>query len=496
MAVTEAARGTTGSLPCEAALRLWFIVATGLGLAFHLATALDADVATPLYQARGLLAGQRLYVDLLELNPPYFIYFDLPAALLARLPGIDLATGFHLYLHALILASLLLCLPLARRRPILAAGLPLVLLLLPGQAFGQREHIFLIFILPWLLLQARSGGRLAGPPLYAVWACLGLLMKPFFALVPLAVLLAAAWRSGSLRRLFHRDGWIMLAVLLGYVGLIALVFPGYLESVVPATRAHYGLYDKDPWLLATVRLPVLLGLVTGLLALRAAGRPGGRAAAHCRLVLLAAALGGFASYFAQRKGWEYHALPAVSLTAAFLLAVLDDLGRRRLLRLLTVLGLVIAVAPRWDAPMPLWSFWQEPIPHFVRQHPGLRFGTFSGSSRPGFPLAVYADAVWTLRLYSMMQVNSLYVARALGAEDGQSRAQHRTLALLTAEDIVRHRPDAIFVDRHVLTTVPFDFVGLLSEIPEFRQAWQDYGRCRQLDAEFDLWTRRDSGLCR
>lgn len=116
----------------------------------------DADVSWLITLSERVLAGDRLYVDLLEANPPASVWMYLPQVWLAHALAVrpePVLIGFAM-LAALV--SIHCTLALARRLPVpphaewFAAGLAFVLLVLPGGLFAQREHYALILALPAL----------------------------------------------------------------------------------------------------------------------------------------------------------------------------------------------------------------------------------------------------------------------------------------------------------------------------------------------------------
>src|SRR5260221_10794813 len=125
------------SIPC-----LWALT--------YLLPPLDGDVAAILDFAVRMVAGERLYVDLFDVNPPLIFWLNLPPAWIAEQLALGPAVVFVAWVLGLQAASLALCrAPAARlselERPFLHTVLPLVaafvLVVLPTRTFGQREHL-------------------------------------------------------------------------------------------------------------------------------------------------------------------------------------------------------------------------------------------------------------------------------------------------------------------------------------------------------------------
>ena len=102
----------------QSALRAWPAL---LPVAFFvpcvLAPPLNHDVAAVLAFSQRWLAGERLYVDLIDVNPPLIFVLNLLPAGLARLTGIDAVTALHACLLAWGAAVWLLALRLLDPRP-------------------------------------------------------------------------------------------------------------------------------------------------------------------------------------------------------------------------------------------------------------------------------------------------------------------------------------------------------------------------------------------
>jgi hypothetical protein len=182
-----------------------------LGCGAEFATFARPDMAFLLYTAGRVLDGARLYVDVVEINPPLIVALNLPAVLLARALGVSDIAVLRLLLSMALLGSLAFSAWALR----LALGVdrtglrPLVLLLAfalflaPGNDFGQREHLLVALALPYVLLAvARADGRPAAAlPAFAagLLAGIGLALKPHFLLVWVAIEGYAAWRLRASR---------------------------------------------------------------------------------------------------------------------------------------------------------------------------------------------------------------------------------------------------------------------------------------------------------
>ena len=187
---------TEGSWPGRRTTAVLVAAFAVLGLLPQALSRTLPDIAFPLWAADRMEHGARLYVDILEINPPLFIWLDLPLTWLSRITGLGSITWYRIATSLLLFASLGGCWwalnralgdhPSAYRRLLwLAAAFSL--LLLPRLDWGEREHLSLALTLPYILLGiARARGRpvpRGGAILAGLAAGVGIAFKPHFVLV-------------------------------------------------------------------------------------------------------------------------------------------------------------------------------------------------------------------------------------------------------------------------------------------------------------------------
>jgi len=173
---------------------------------------LNCDDSWLLTLGEQLLAGARPYVDFTEPNPPASILMYIPAVLVGRVFGVDpetivtilifAAALLSLWLTGRILSGAKLIDPLAK--PAIFAIGCVLFLILPGDAFAQREHIALLAILPILsVYAARASGAeldrlIAG--LTGIGGGIAIVIKPHFALALFLPLFFVVWRRRTERK--------------------------------------------------------------------------------------------------------------------------------------------------------------------------------------------------------------------------------------------------------------------------------------------------------
>jgi hypothetical protein len=448
-----------------------------LGAAAEFATFARSDMAFLLYAAGRVLDGARLYVDVVEINPPLIVAINLPPVLLARALGVSDIAVYRVLVVLALLGSLAFSWwalnwvfgpgrePLRRR---LLLVLAFALFLAPGNDFGQREHLLVALTLPYLLLAAaRAGGRPAPPwPAAAagVLAGVGLALKPHYLLVWAAVEAYAAWRRRARRLSPEAAGTVVFLAI--YVAAVALVTPEYFRLVATLGPA-YGGYLRDPFLHVLVTAPgttvCYLAVFTWAALARRSRHPGLWA------VVAIALVASFVAGAAQQKGWTYHFYPPVVLALFLLgLAVLDV--ERPLRR--TVQQAYAAVA---FAALATGVFWavtlaairvahRDPVREreqaqldqlvaAVRRHapPHGSLYVLSYTIGSSFPLVNYSGVSWASRFPHLWIVEAAYQDQLQGTEPVRYRPRERMpvaeryLNDAVYQDLARYHPDVLLV---------------------------------------------------
>ena len=216
----------------------FFLVAPLPWVLAYLQPPLNHDAAALLHYAARWLAGEKLYVDLIDVNPPLVFVLDLLPAAIARLTPIAAPSALILCVLAWIGFGFALSWKLLRVEPGTVSGIhrylfpPLFLFIMivyPGSEFAQREHLMIVSTLPYLLLaQARLEGRETARSLVfatTLFAGVAFALKPHFLLIPFLVEALILLSIGIRRALRDPVPWMLGAVFLAYGVFVLLVTP-------------------------------------------------------------------------------------------------------------------------------------------------------------------------------------------------------------------------------------------------------------------------------
>ena len=318
MALKGRSLSLSGPAPWRALTAALLAAAFAIGLLVSV-----PDVTWLQIAAERVLHGQRLYAQVLEVNPPLSVFIYAPALLLADglgLPPEAVTAGLCVLaiLASLALSGAILR-PLVENDPVrgwkLAAAGAFVLGVMPAAAFGQREHLATIALLPFLAVTVMRADLRRPHWLLAVLAGLGLGVALAFKLhfAAIAVLPALwAWRKGACRPLGQPEYWAGALTLGGFVIAVLARFPDYLNDVVPLLRDVYLPIRAPLWqLLVLPAIPLAVGAALVAVLMRLDPR--------LLAAPMLAALGGAVAFLAQGKGWPYHAYPMLAFAALGLL---------------------------------------------------------------------------------------------------------------------------------------------------------------------------------
>jgi hypothetical protein len=465
----------------------------------------NSDVSWDLTLADKVLDGQRLYVDLIEVNPPATVYLYMVPAILGRWSGLPA----ELFVDALVflaagLSLWLSCRILSRAGILLSGGWELavaaaVLLILPAHTFGEREHIVLIAFLPLLALAAAraTGDR---PELWMVIVaglCGGFvaIIKPFFVAPIVCMAAIAAYSVRSWRSIFALENWIAAGLLAAYSAAVLIAFPEFIRDVTPLVLDIYVPAKLSLWNIVSEGATVLLigaWLVIGLFKRRSIIAP--------PFCLLPAATFGFAiAFYVQAKGWPYQSYPMLALTMiAFMLVFFEHWRpesspasgeRQKRMALALAAGLILGGSFAWfNLSLDLSALAQTV--HAIKPRPKIL--ALSIDLSVGFPLTRAVDGSWVGR------VPSLWVSGNVWSRGLKETLGPHTLAKLKAyadrdramlaEDIARGQPDVILVDHRQKVDWPA-WIAAYAPLAEQMTAYRKVGTV----GEFDVLSRDPGG---
>jgi hypothetical protein len=479
-ALPSAPTSATGLLPNPHASTVAVVALAGLAIAIQcLWMPVDADVSWLITVCERMLGGDRLYVDIVEVNPPASVWLYFPfvwtAGQLGLRPEAVIVGGFVVGALASIAATVRLAALLERggRSHWLPPALAFATLVLPMGLFAEREHAALLLALPSLAALAviAEGKPLPRQSTIAWGAAAGLVivLKPPFALAILPAAIWATTRRRSVRPLLPAIA-SAAAVCGSYAVAVAMLAPAYF-AWLPVLEQTY-LRMHEVWWKLLVGILLFPGVSAALAAIL---RP-----SRFPPLAVAWALGaaGFAAAgLVQGKNYPNHWLPGAALAALALAVALavrrTDSGRRR--RVAAGLAILIAMELHATAIRPDPAL-ASAIERVAPPSPGIM--ALSTELDTGHPVTRNVGGHW---VGSRAALFTAAGARYVGLDHPEAAALYRADIHSLAVDVARHRPDLILVNLS-------EKRQLMAE-PEIALAMKAY-RLAGRSSGVELWLRR------
>lgn len=441
----------------------------------------DADVSWLITLSERVLGGERLYVDLLEANPPASVWLYLPQVWLAQwlsirpepvVVGSAMAAALVSIRCTLVLSARL---PHPPRADWLAAGLALILLVLPGGLFAQREHYALILALPALAAVALlcDGRKLPAQTAALAGLAAGavVVIKPPFALV---FLLPAAWCLLRTKRFQPMLAPIIAASLMLalYTAALLLFAPEYLD-VLPMLQATYLPMRDQPlnFLLGPMLvIPASLHLLAQMMRMKSPS--------PLSTVLFLAAAGFALAGLIQGKNYLNHSFPGVALGLLALWLQLNSRSEDLIMQRVAWAGLVGLTLLHLHATTSV-----QPPPGLATAirtagPPGATVMTLGTELATGHPATRLAGGTW---VGSRASLFTAAAARYVGLEDARVQRWYREDLDSFARDVSTAKPDLVLVEEQSR--------GWLLADPAIAAAMRDYAPTARA-GQIEVWRRR------
>lgn len=459
-------------------------------------TPLKDDIAWLLYVARRWMAGRALYVDVVEINPPLIVWLSAIPIQIGGWFNIDpQRVAMPFFIAAVLGCAWWTAVLLRARGGMFADRLPVfavigsVLLIVPAGDLGQREHLLVAAMLPYLVLFA---GALDGrhPRLIAglsagIVAGLGCALKPRYAGVFVALECAALFYN---LRPWRAMPVAAAATMAAYGVAVALICPAYLARAVPLALALYGGTDVTFLRLLGDSAVLIAGEVVAILLWRQARRDLPERNLLLALVVFAAA--STVVCFVDGKDWFYHRLPATIVTILALLCWatstwLHRHSESRSLRLpMAMAGIAVIVfgVAAYQRLEPEVALAVEPevntvqkLEQIVRREHARTYIAFSEWIALGFPVVNNTGVAWASRFDSMWALKGeLWRARF-----DPATSKEFPISRWVAHDFIAGCPDIAVVDTRPGAT---DYIKIISTAdPSFGRVWSRYKKIAVLD---------------
>lgn len=477
------------------------------------------DVAWLLFVSGRMTDGARLYKDYIDPTTPFIFYFQIPPAWFAHLAKISQITSLYIYISGFIVSSLLLCRYLINRtltdlsqcyRDLAVVLLAALFAVLPLGNFGQREHLMLILVFPYILSLAarRSQIRIntAIALIIGILAGFGMSFKPFFLglwFLTEAYVLLSRPRIGW----YRPENLSFIATTAVY--WVFFFLSGYLK-IVPFLMDIYGALHIS-WAAMIESLPTFVWLLTILVYIKFRKLEG--KTAETLRILCVASTAFFFQTFIQRKDWFYHNYPLWAATGfiAFLLLVRFLSIRsavkpylRTLQRVIPVMLIAIFIGyagiykTARDYNDPFLSDLKPTVAVIKTLAEHQPIYIFTTNITLPFPIVNYTKTQWPVRFHCLWPLWSLYGKRWYPGHQiayrnkSEMGPDERFVFNSVIHDLIATPPKLMAVDtfwQPVFRRQTFNFIGYFSQGRRFRQLFRKYKYICSV-GRFNIYLRR------
>lgn len=442
------------------------------------------------------LRGGTMRDDFYEVNPPLAILAAVPTHLLSR---VGLPLNWALVLPVLVvvaLSSMASWLAMQRypdftlqHRAAALGGYLLSVTVLSGQAFGERDHLVTLGLVPLALIQEALTARWPRNRWVDWFICAGgaalVLLKPPFFILPVLLLAYRITRWRSVTALLQADGICLAAAFAGYMAATLYLFPDYATTILPDALHLYAPGDR--W---SVTGPIAAEIAAFCVGVGIVARRADFATARMAATFAVWAAACLVPFIVQGRGFFYHLIPALAfLWLAIGLALVDGLGRLRpgLGGASVAVGLLAVLtwtAARNPAHPTRGEYANLPLVRLVAGLPQpRRFFMFAPSLEMPQEIAASADAAHASRFSSFWFLpRLLYDAQFPDLPRWQHDAERRFRAM-TAADLAQYKPPLLLVARFaILRGRDFRFAEWFGADPAFAAEWRHYRLSGSIEA--------------
>jgi hypothetical protein len=477
--------------PARATASAWLLIPAAAAVLAALIQSflipLDCDVSWLITVNEKLLGGHRLYVDIIEPNPPASVWLYTPevwlAQVLALRPESVVAALFITAGIASCMATVKLSAGLADpfKARLLLAITSFVTLILPLGTFAQREHAALLLALPVIAGLAATAERQTlgrGTQIaLGIGAGAVVIIKPHFILAIAAPATFAWFRARSIRPLILPAAAAAGAVASYTLALVA-VAPDYLRLIPMLAAVYLPLREEWPTLLAGPVVAVPAALYALLWALRPPKLPPLAGTA------LFGSIGFAAAALLQMKGYLNHALPAMALgfVAVVMAAASPGVDRAKAKLVLGVTALLAAFELYAMGSIRPPNGLLSAVERVAPPHPTMM--TLGPDLLTGHPVVRNVGGTWAGSRPALFIAAGARRADAEGSHEDkrQLRAWYEADLASFASEVAAKRPDVVLVDAR-------PEVAWLRSDHVIKQAMQGYRPAARAE-DVEVWLRR------
>ena len=481
---------------------------------------LNWDVSWLLHATRRLLAGGTYAMNFPDLNPPLIMYLYIPPVLLNKLTHLNIISSLRLYIFFLSTLSLYSCHILTHKifssdilSKIVVLTLAVLFLVFPFYEFGQREHIMLIFTMPYLLLAAcrlqGSNVRVSHAILIGIGAGLGFGLKPHFLVTFALVELYYIYCQKNLFAWLRTETLTAITIIGIYTVSIFIFQKDYLSILVPiAIRNYYSGFNTEWTLLLFYPVVIFCEFVMVFFFMQYHQNPYKKLST----ILFLALIGYLFCYIVQRNLWYYHLIPAFAIAIllfvlqfALLIAhcrtnkhdlfILSGAGAIIVAFILGYAGFVYRISLIYkEQTSSLISYLYNNM-----RHQSVYF--FATTTTYEFPAIDYSQALPSSKYAFLGWIPGLLKRDKLTPDNTQLIQDRDFYLNSVAEELNTNKPRFVLIDdmkyKGHLEGLQFDYLPYFLKNKNFQAAWKEYHYVNTIQDtlyKFNIYERNNLSL--
>lgn len=461
---------------------------------------LNPDNAWLVYVANQILAGKELHSEVIETNPPLIVYLTLIPAYFSKLTALADYHSFTLFIFAIACASLFLSFKITANISI-RLGIIFVLVLYAANNFGQREHIFLMLIFPYLLTVLEGTKDKKITLISAVMAAIGFAIKPYYIVIWAVIEIFSIYKSRNFLSIFTARNFIIGALILVYLFYLFYIEKGYVENILPLMLEYYSGFKWDfntivknvmvyfiffqmPLLVTLIKYPKAVTREIILFSL---------CNAACIVIVLL-----------QQKGWSNHFFPASCFGIILNLLLLVEVGKDIKPRwnkviiissaFVLAMALLIAVSNNFAKAARLKSEKTIETIKLLNEHAeGGYVYPLSFDLPMLFPSIIYSDAKYGSRYGHLWMLPGMYRNAELNDasevifNDIYNRSDDEVMLIADILADIAHNPPMLIIvakreyNTHEIGDFKFDFIAYMNKQKEFLPIFKNYEKLTEID---------------
>jgi len=459
---------------------------------------LNCDSIWLLLVAKRLVAGGTYTKDFFEVSPPLIPLLHTPPIYLANWLSINAVLAFRIYVFGLALVSFtvsyLLIRPVFLKKQAFLTywffvALAFTLFLLPAQDFGEREHLILIFTLPYFFaivyrLQGNSFCFFAEMGI-GFFAAIGFAVKPHYLIPVVLVETYIIFYTRNLRSWCRPDFITMMVMFVVYLIVVFIYFPDYIHTVIPIVIQFYYAGLQNSWSEVLFIDSIFFFCIAVLFYISQYRQNPYKILST---VLLLVTIGFMSAYLLQRTNWYYHALPFVAvafLMALLLLSLFIIKHKNNVLLVILVAGLLLGI-PGIHMFISYLSEASNMKEHstlvdFLHTHANHQSVSYIGAFPDILQAVFYADSIYDSQFLHFFWMPGVVKKSTHSFQQQHSPQEvNAELSLINrlSQDIETRRPKLIFVDineyKRFYSLIKFEYLPYLLKNPRFQAAWKPY----------------------